>query len=593
MHGRLLTKRLKPARQRKTRGAAKGAGGFPKVRATGESTAATHGKEEKRALAAIVESSTDALISRNLKGTITSWNQGAERLFGYTAREAVGQHISMLVPPDRDKEETEIFKRISSGDRIDHFQTVRRHKEGSLVEISLSVSPIKDASGQIIGASKIAHDISEPRRVERQLLRQAQQQQQLYRLADTLNHSTGPETVIYEAALEAILICLETRRASILLMDDDGVMRFKASRGLSADYQRAVEGHSPWTRDTLDPQPICVENVANAPMEEELRRAIQQEGIGAMAFIPLTYQKRLLGKFMVYRERPHRFSESEVQLAQTIANQLAFGLERKRGEQALRDVKDRLANQAVELERLVSARTVELIESNKQLETFLYTVAHDLRAPLRAMEGFSTMLLEEAGSALGETGKDLGDRISKSARFMSAMLTDLLTFSRISQQRIELKPIRLKDIVQSVLMRLKREIQEREAHVEEDAAAWPRVLGHESILMEILMILVGNALKFVAPGVAPKVRLRAEERSQFVRVWVEDNGVGIAPEHHAQIFRLFVRLEGEVYPGTGTGLAIVQKGIERMGGRVGVDSARDRGSRFWFELKKGRNSDAL
>ena len=581
-----------PARQLKSRIiGGKGVPGLEGFRAAGESKV-TRGKEEKRALAAIVESSTDALISRDLKGIITSWNQGAERLFGYTSSEAIGKHISMLVPPDRDKEETDIFKRISSGERIDHFQTVRLHKKGGLVEISLSVSPIKDDSGQIIGASKIAHDISEPRRAERQLFRHAQQQQQLYRLADTLNHSTGPESVIYEVALDAILVCLETRRASILLMDE-GTMRFKASRGLSLGYQRVIEGHSPWPPDVRDPQPICVEDIAQATMDDERRRANQQAGIRALAFFPLTYQERLLGKFMVYYERPHRFSESEVRLAQTIANQLAFGLERKRGEQALREARDRLANQAVELERLVTERTVKLIESNKQLETFLYTIAHDLRAPLRAMEGFSTMLLEEAGAALSDTGKDLGSRISKSARLMSTMLTDLIVFSRISQQQIELRPIQLEGVVRSVLLRLKREIQERKARVDEDAATWPEVLAHEPTVREILFILLGNALKFVPPTVEPRVRLRAEEFPEFVRVWIEDNGIGIAPEHHTQIFRLFVRLEGEAYPGTGTGLAIVQKGIERMGGRVGLDSVRGQGSRFWFELKKAGSSGAL
>jgi signal transduction histidine kinase len=136
-----------------------------------------------------------------------------------------------------------------------------------------------------------------------------------------------------------------------------------------------------------------------------------------------------------------------------------------------------------------------------------------------------------------------------------------------------------------VLSRLQYDIQERSARVE-NSAPWPAVLAHEATLIQILFNLVSNALKFAAPDVRPLVRLRTEEQGAFIRVWVEDNGIGIEPDYRDQIFKLFTRLNGEKYPGTGIGLAIVQKGAERMGGRVGVESAASQGSRFWFELRK-------
>ena len=234
---------------------------------------------------------------------------------------------------------------------------------------------------------------------------------------------------------------------------------------------------------------------------------------------------------------------------------------------------------------IVTERTSELTATNKQLEAFVYSIAHDLRAPLRAMQGFSTMLVEEAGAALNETGKDYADRINKSAQFMDALLSDLLAFSRISQQRVELTSVNLETVVESVLSRLQKDIQEKNARVE-SSGPWPVVLAHEPTLAQVLFNLASNALKFVAPDVPPLVRLRAEEQAEFIRVWVEDNGPGIAPDHQDQIFRLFTRLDGEKYAGTGIGLAIVQKGVERMGGRVGVESAPGQGSRFWFELRK-------
>ena len=259
--------------------------------------------------------------------------------------------------------------------------------------------------------------------------------------------------------------------------------------------------------------------------------------------------------------------------------------ERNLTEEALRRAQSQLMDRAGQLEGLVARRTSELTATNQQLEAFVYSIAHDLRAPLRAIQGFSTMLVKEAGTALSETARGYAARINKSALFMDALLIDLLAFSRISQQRVELAPVNLATVVGSVLARLQNDIQEKDARVE-SSGPWPAVLAHEPTLAQVLFNLTSNALKFTMPGVPPVLRLRAEEQEDFIRVWVEDNGLGIEPDHQEQIFRLFTRLNGEKYAGTGIGLAIVQKGVERMGGRVGVESAAGQGSRFWFELRK-------
>jgi signal transduction histidine kinase len=212
-----------------------------------------------------------------------------------------------------------------------------------------------------------------------------------------------------------------------------------------------------------------------------------------------------------------------------------------------------------------------------------------LRAPLRAMEGFSETLVAEAGPNFSKTGKDLANRISVSAQFMDAMLRDLLTYSRVSQERIELSAVNLEMSAQKQVFRLKTEIEQKNAEIE-ILGSWPPVLGHERTLGHVLSNLLSNALKFAKPNVPPLIRLRAEELTDsplpLVKVWVEDNGIGIEPRHQEQTFRLFTRLHGDQFPGTGFGLAIVQKGIERMGGRVGVESTVGEGSRFWFELRK-------
>jgi len=168
---------------------------------------------------------------------------------------------------------------------------------------------------------------------------------------------------------------------------------------------------------------------------------------------------------------------------------------------------------------------------------------------------------------------------------MDSLLSDLLAFSRISQGLVELTAVNLETVVESVLSRLQKDIRDKNARVK-SSGPWPVVLAHEATLNQVLFNLMSNALKFVAPDVPPVVQLRTEEKGAFVRLWVEDNGIGIAPGYQEQVFQVFTRLVDEKYQGTGIGLAIVQKGVERMGGQVGVESSPGHGCRFWFELRK-------
>jgi len=263
--------------------------------------------------------------------------------------------------------------------------------------------------------------------------------------------------------------------------------------------------------------------------------------------------------------------------------------ERKHVDEALQREQELLAVRAAlrsaQLEDLVSQRTSQLTLTSGQVDTFVYSIAHDLRAPLRAMQGFAVMLLNEIDPTLSAMARDYAQRINRSAQFMDAMLCDLLAFSGISQQRLNLTAVPLQSVVESVMDSLQADIARYHAQVD-SSGPWPVVLAHEPTLALALYHLMTNALKFAGADQTPVVRLRAEERPEVIRVWVDDNGPGIAPDHQSQIFRLFTRLDGEAHPGTGAGLALVKKSVERMGGRVGVESEIGHGSHVWLDLCK-------
>ena len=314
--------------------------------------------QAREQLASIVESSGDAIVSKDLNGVIVSWNPAAEHLFGYTAEEAVGRPITMLIPDELHDEEPVILGRIRRGESIEHYETIRRHKDGSRINVSLSVSPIKDPNGTIIGASKIARDITARKRNEDVLARRADEQAALYRFTDRLYRAASlPD--IYNAALDAILGALHCRRASILRFDEHGVMRFVAWRGLSDPYRSAVDGHSPWTADEKNPEPVLIADADRADLPEHLRSVLKGEDIRALAFIPLMANGRLIGKFMTYYEAHREFAQEDIDLALTLARQLGFAVERMQAEQARYIIEGELRLLSEKLEDEVEKRTLE------------------------------------------------------------------------------------------------------------------------------------------------------------------------------------------------------------------------------------------
>ena len=217
-------------------------------------------------------------------------------------------------------------------------------------------------------------------------------------------------------------------------------------------------------------------------------------------------------------------------------------------------------------------------------------MAHDLRAPLRAMTGFSQALVEDYGTQLGEEGGDYARRVADAASAMDGLIADLLAYSRLARTEMPLETVPMQQVIDEALSQQREAIETSQAELVTDDT-FPEVKGNYRTLVQVITNLVSNALKFVSPGQVPWIRISAERSGARVRLNVEDRGIGIEQEHRERVFRVFERLHGgESYPGTGIGLAIVRKGVERMNGQVGVESHPGKGSCFWIELEASGES---
>ncbi len=261
------------------------------------------------------------------------------------------------------------------------------------------------------------------------------------------------------------------------------------------------------------------------------------------------------------------------------------GADQQRLTEELQELTGKIEAEIYQRARAVAETSRQLKEVNAELERFSYTVSHDLRAPLRAMQGFATALQEDFASALPEGAQRYCVRIVSAAQRMEQLVEDLLAYSRMSRAEVHLKPLDLGSLVERAIDSMAVQIGQRSASVLKQGE-FPAVMAHRALLLQALQHLLGNALKFTPEGATPQVRVQAQERGAQVRMIVDDNGIGIPEEFHDRIFNVFERLHSDdAYPGTGIGLAIVRRAAERMGGAAGVEPT-PAGSRFWIDLAR-------
>lgn len=272
----------------------------------------------------------------------------------------------------------------------------------------------------------------------------------------------------------------------------------------------------------------------------------------------------------------------------TLLSSVEVALRARRRQRQVRQLLAEREQAQGELERTVQARTAELRETNAQLETLVYSIAHDLRAPLRSMQAFAKILLDDYAPSLDDKAVGYAQRIAKSAENMDTLVLDLLAYGKAARDDMELEQVDLEKVWQVAMDQYEQDIKDLSAVVT-TVQPLPWVCANAATLIQILANLLGNALKFVPEGVTPVIVFTANEVAGRVRISIEDNGIGIPSEYHEKIFRVFERLRKDKTNGTGIGLAIVKKGAERMGGSAGLVSGPPRvGSLFWVELKAAR-----
>ncbi|MET0263945.1 MAG: ATP-binding protein [Rariglobus sp.] len=290
---------------------------------------------------------------------------------------------------------------------------------------------------------------------------------------------------------------------------------------------------------------------------------------------PLKIAGKTAGVVKVYSDHQHEWTKEQFQIIEWMSKQCSLLMDSRRLQTELQ-----LAN--VDLDRIVKTRTEELQELVNELEHFSYTITHDLRAPLRAMHGFAGLLAEECMDSLNEQSREYLNRITTAASRMDRLITDALSYSKVVRHEMPKEPVDVVRLLRGMVDSYPI-FQEPKARIE-IADDLPAVMGNEAGLTQCFSNLLGNAVKFVSPGKIPHVRITGERHGDMVRFWCEDNGIGIPKELQARVFVMFQRLSKD-YEGTGIGLALVKKVVERMGGSVGLESEPGKGTRFWIELK--------
>jgi PAS domain S-box-containing protein len=572
-------------------------------------------------LAAIIDSSQDPISAFTIDGLFTAWNRAAEDLFGYSAAEVIGQPIGRLVPAGSRGAEGGILGIIRGGGWIEPYETRCLTKDGRLVDLRASISSIKDASGRIVGASCIAHDItrenilrhdlerlrwmlsppgatgSQPtaqgvaclpaKRNGVRLIVDAAGDFLLSDLAAIFNTLMGTSFAVYEASGDLAYSVLSSGWCRFL---NAGSVEHCASTVVCEPQAcgkwlcHGSPGNDACFETTMRGQPVDVECAGGLRVYAVPIRA-GGEVVGSMS---LGYGDpprdparlaQLAAQFGVdavllerhaadYETRPPFIVELAKQRLAGSARLLGEIVQRSRGEALLRETRD------------------ELTRSNRELERFAHIASHDLQEPLRMVASYTQLLAQRYHDQLDQDAHDFINYAVDGAMRMKQLIEDLLAYSRVTARGLAAAVVDTQNAFSLALRNLEAAIGE--THAEVTSGDLPEVAADGSQMVQLFQNLVGNAIKFRTPGLPPRVHIEARQAPDHPRQWLfrlADNGIGIDPKFFDRVFVIFQRLHTrQEYPGTGIGLALCQRIVERHGGRIWIESEPGQGTAFLFTL---------
>ena len=494
-------------------------------------TARRRSEEVQRQLAAVVESSEDAIYAVNAQGLVTAWNPGAERLLGWTAQEVIGQDPWAAT---RTPAETERRKRLMRGDPANAFDAEVPGKDGLRIPVLASVSQMKDASGQVVGAAVILRDITETKRALETRLR----------LAAIVESS---DDAIVGKDLDGGILSWNTGA--------ERLYGYSVEEAEGKNISMLVPGDRP------NELPAILEQVKRGERIEHYE-TVRVRSDGSLLDVSITIS-------------PLRDLSGTVIGASAITRDIS---KQKRADEEIRKLN-------AGLEQRIGERTAALEASNQELEAFSYSISHDLRAPLRAINGFVQLLLQTYAGQLDPEARRYLDRVAAGARQMGQLIDDLLAFSRLGRTPLQKRSVAAVEVVERALEQLRPQMDGRA--VELTVGDLPICACEPALLEQVFVNLIGNALKYSHGREPARVNVSAQVDpvSNETVFAVRDNGVGFDMQYADKLFGVFQRLHrAEEYEGTGVGLAIVQRIVHRHGGRVWAQAEPKKGATFYFTL---------
>jgi PAS domain S-box-containing protein len=523
---------------------------------------------EKSRLAAIVESSDDAIISKNIDGIITTWNKGAERLYGYSAQEIIGKSVVVLMPPNKKNDFPKIMQLLRQGKRVEHYETQRMTKDKRILTVSLTVSPLKDAQGRIIGASKIARDITERKNLENNLLF-------FSHASKTLASSLDYKTTLSNVAKLAIPYMADW--CGVDLLNDNGELeqvavvhkdpeKVKWAIQLRAIYPPDMDAPSgvPNVLRTGKPEfyPLITNEMLVAAAKDEKHLKIMKSlGFVSAIVVPLNKRGKTIGAItFVTNETGRRYTNADLTIAEELANRVSMAIENADLYQT--------ARQAVTLR-----------------DNFISIASHELKTPVTSLKIYTQLLQRKFAKQGDKTTSDQLMKMDHQIDSLNKLVRDLLDVARLEKGELDFQQeeFDLHELVAETIENLQTTTTKHTIILQDKAKI--HVLGDRFRINQVLVNLLTNAIKYSPKADKIIVRLKQENKTAVVQI--EDFGIGIEKKYQQDVFKRFYRVNDvleKTFPGLGIGLYISHEIIRRHGGTISIKSNKGKGSVFSFTI---------